>query len=146
MEFLRRDEIVVRSLNGEPWATNGWSRLGAVTGARARELRLAFIQSRPTELPETIAPFARKRLHRAMSDLPIVVTNTCADNCAREFGFGGREQARAWLAILIRDQGRITNQLPAPVERRLLVILGLAERRTLIQRVVRWIRSRRGPA
>lgn len=50
--------------------------------------------------------------------MPIVVTNACADNCAREFGFGGCDQAQAWLATLIRDHGKITNRLPTPVERR----------------------------
>jgi hypothetical protein len=84
-----------------------------------------------------IAPCVKVRLHRAVSDLPIIATNACADDCAREFGFGGREQARAWLATLIQDQGRITNQL---------VILDLAERRTLIQRVAHWMRFRRRAA
>jgi len=53
-----------------------------------------------------------------MQDRPVVVTNACADQCAREFGLPGREQARAWLTGLVRERGRVTGDLPAALRGR----------------------------
>lgn len=50
-----------------------------------------------------------------MRDWPVVVTNRCAEACAKEFGLSQPDGARAWLYKIIDERGRVTDQLPSPV-------------------------------
>lgn len=49
-----------------------------------------------------------------MRDWPVVVTNRCADRCAKELRLSDREQARTMLDGLL-GRGRITAELPPPM-------------------------------
>jgi hypothetical protein len=50
-----------------------------------------------------------------MRDWPVVVTNRCAEACAKEFGLSQPDGARAWLYKIIDERGQVTDQLPTPV-------------------------------
>jgi hypothetical protein len=53
-----------------------------------------------------------------MDSWPIVVTNACADAYAAELAIPDRDTARGSLYGLIGQRGRITAELPSPVQRR----------------------------
>lgn len=50
-----------------------------------------------------------------MRDWPVVVTNRCAEACAKEFGLSQSDGAKAWLYKIIDERGQVTSDLPNPV-------------------------------